>query len=95
MIFSLGVRFVLKNFTDDQIQFILGEIQNYYLNERNEKISTNEANKVLEFFNYSIAPFFYNAILNDVIELVERQYSQLSGEIVNLQKMSMKETIKN
>lgn len=72
--------------SNDQIQWIISEIQSFYLRERQENISENEAQKLFDFVKETLSPILYNAILYDVFRIIENQCDHLEREILNLEK---------
>ncbi len=72
--------------TKDQQQLMIADIQEFFLEERDEEITEFAAERVLEFVKESLAPHFYNIAVNDVKNVVEQQYFAIEEEILTLER---------
>lgn len=72
--------------TKEQQQDMITDIQEFFLEERDEEITEFAAERVLEFVKESLAPHFYNAAVNDVKSVVEQQYFAIEEEILTLER---------
>lgn len=65
---------------------MIDDIQNFFLEERDEEITAFAAERVLDFVKESLAPHFYNAAVSDVKHVVEQQFLSLEDEILTLER---------
>lgn len=72
--------------TKEQQQLMMTDIQNFFMNERDEEITEFEAERVLDFVKESLAPYIYNAAISDVKYVVEQQFSNMEEEIISLER---------
>ncbi|KQL51517.1 hypothetical protein AN964_21425 [Heyndrickxia shackletonii] len=72
--------------TKEQRQMMIADIQDFFLQERDEEITEFAAESVLNFFKESLAPHFYNAAIQDAKHVVEQQFLSLEEEIVTLER---------
>lgn len=72
--------------TKEQQQLMISNIQEFFLQERDEEITEFAAERVLEFVKDSLAPHFYNVAVNDVKSVVEQQYFAIEEEILTLER---------
>ncbi|WP_042349235.1 DUF2164 domain-containing protein [Bacillus massiliigorillae] len=70
----------------EQQQLMISDIQQFFLDERDEELSEFAAERVLDFVKESLAPHFYNAAVQDVKTVVEQQVSSLEDEILTLER---------
>ncbi len=85
---------MLNRMPNEQIQWLVSEIQSFYLKERKEKISEIEAQRLLDFIKDTISPILYNAILYDVFRIIENQCDHLEKEILQLEQPSTLKKLK-
>ncbi|CDQ21405.1 DUF2164 domain-containing protein [Halobacillus karajensis] len=81
---------MLFNIPKEQRRIMIEEIQQFFLNERDEEISSFAAENVLNFFQSSLAPHFYNNAVNDAIKVLEQQYSSIEEEVRTLERPTIK-----
>lgn len=74
----------------DQHKAMIEDIQYFFQQERDEEISEFQAERVLEFVKETLAPYFYNAAIQDVQKVVEQQYASLEDEIYTLIRSTTK-----
>jgi uncharacterized protein (DUF2164 family) len=72
--------------TKEQQQLMVSDIQYFFSQERDEKITEFAAERILDFVKESLAPHFYNAAVADVKQVVEQQFSSLEDEILTLER---------
>ncbi|MBM7648471.1 uncharacterized protein (DUF2164 family) [Bacillus ectoiniformans] len=72
--------------TKDQQTRMIADIQEFFIQEREEDISEFAAERVLDFVKESLAPHFYNAAVTDAKHVVEQQFSSLEDEILTLER---------
>lgn len=56
--------------SEDAKKAAIGEIQSYFLSERDEEISPFQAERWLDFFLEKLAPRIYNQAINDAHQLM-------------------------
>nr|WP_239587059.1 DUF2164 domain-containing protein [Bacillus ectoiniformans] len=85
-IIDKGVLQVFYKLTKDQQTRMIADIQEFFIQEREEDISEFAAERVLDFVKESLAPHFYNAAVTDAKHVVEQQFSSLEDEILTLER---------
>ncbi|KAB2331165.1 DUF2164 domain-containing protein [Cytobacillus depressus] len=70
----------------EQHEQMIGDIQSFFFNERDEELSEFAAERVLEFIKESIAPHFYNAAISDAKTVMEQQVLAIEEEILTLER---------
>ncbi|MGD6877205.1 DUF2164 domain-containing protein [Bacillus infantis] len=70
--------------TKEQQQTMISDIQEFFLQERDEEISEFAAERVLDFVKQTLAPHFYNSAVSDAKILVEQQFASMEEEILTL-----------
>ncbi len=70
--------------TKEQQQTMISDIQEFFLQERDEEISEFAAERVLDFVKQTLAPHFYNSAVSDAKALVEQQFASMEEEILTL-----------
>lgn len=70
---------MLKNFPieEDEKRRMVGEIQDYFLNERGEELGDLAALLMLEFFADKLAPKFYNYGIRDAHEFMSQRLEDI------------------
>lgn len=81
-----GVIILFYKLTKEQRQIMIADIQDFFLQERDEEITEFAAETVLNFFQESLSPHFYNAAIHDVKHVVEQQILSMEEEIVTLER---------
>ncbi|MEK4029101.1 DUF2164 domain-containing protein [Pseudobacillus sp. FSL P4-0506] len=72
--------------TKEQKELMIADIQDFFLQERDEEISEFAAERVLDFVKELLAPHFYNAAISDAKHIIEQQFSSLEDEILTLER---------
>ncbi|MGG1573636.1 DUF2164 domain-containing protein [Fictibacillus sp. NRS-1165] len=72
--------------TKEQKDMMIGDIQSFFSQERDEDISEFAAQRVLDFVKESLAPHFYNAAILDAKHVIEQQFSSMEDEILTLER---------
>lgn len=70
--------------TKEQQQTMVSDIQEFFLQDRDEEISEFAAERVLDFVKQTLAPHFYNSAVSDAKTLVEQQFASMEEEILTL-----------
>ncbi|GIN88059.1 hypothetical protein J6TS2_44450 [Heyndrickxia sporothermodurans] len=65
---------------------IISDIQEFFLQERDEEITEFAAERIFDFFKESLAPHFYNAAIKDAKVVVEQQLMSMEEEILTLER---------
>ncbi|MCM3772553.1 MULTISPECIES: DUF2164 domain-containing protein [Priestia] len=60
------------NFSKEDKDKMLDEIQTFFYNERDEEISEFAAENVLEFIKEHIGPYFYNQAIKDAEDIMNQ-----------------------
>jgi len=72
--------------TKEQRELMIADIQYFFLRERDEEITGFAAETVLNFFQESLAPHFYNAAIHDAKHVLEQQFLSLEEEMATLER---------
>jgi len=75
---------MMKDLSREQYQFIIKEIQAFFLRERQEKLSESEVERILLIINDTISPILYNTIIDDVFNIIERHVINLEDGLLKL-----------
>ncbi|MGG5254170.1 DUF2164 domain-containing protein [Neobacillus sp. SM06] len=73
-------------FTKQQKDAMIREIQRYFYEERNEEIGNLAAENLLEFFKQNLGPHFYNEAIKDARLLVEQKMNSIEEDLYALEK---------
>jgi len=77
---------MMKKLTKEMEAYIIGEIQSFFLQERDEEIGELAAHQVFEFFKEKIGPLFYNQALSDAKIIVEQKMLSIEEDLYSLEK---------
>lgn len=72
--------------TKEQQQQMLEEVQQFFLQEKDEELSEFAAERVLDFFKESLAPHFYNAAIQDAQSMLKDQFASIEDEVLTLER---------
>ncbi len=75
---------MLINWKAEEKRRVIGQIQNYFLKERDEEIGELAAENILEFFSETLGPQFYNAGVKDAGKLAEAYAARLDEDLYAL-----------
>ncbi|XJZ25643.1 DUF2164 domain-containing protein [Bacillota bacterium Lsc_1132] len=73
-------------FTKQQKDAIVSEIQRYFFEERNEEIGNLAAENLLEFFKQHLGSYFYNEAIKDTRLLIEQKMTSIEEDLFALEK---------
>ncbi len=73
-------------FTKQQKDAMIREIQRYFYEERGEEIGNLAAENLLEFCKQNLGPYFYNEALKDARLLVEQKMNSIEEDLYALEK---------
>ncbi|MER2124264.1 DUF2164 family protein [Exiguobacterium indicum] len=77
---------MFDRFSKEQQQQIIQSIQDFFLEERNEKLSEFAAERVFDFIKESVAVHFYNIGIQDAHAAVINQFASLDDELLTLER---------
>ena len=77
---------MFDRFSKEQQQQIIQSIQDFFLEERNEKLSEFAAERVFDFIKESVAVHFYNIGIHDAHAAVINQFASLDDELLTLER---------
>ena len=75
---------MMKDLSREQHQFLIKEIQAFFLRERQEKLSDSEVERIVLIINDTISPILYNTIIDDVFNIIERHVINLEDGLLKL-----------
>ena len=73
-------------FSKQQKDQLVGEIQKYFLKERNEELGNLEAENILEFFKSELGPHYFNEGVKQSRKVAEEKMAQLEEELYSLER---------
>ncbi|CEG27303.1 DUF2164 domain-containing protein [Bacillus sp. B-jedd] len=73
-------------FSKQQKDQLVGEIQKYFLKERNEELGNLEAENILEFFKSELGPYYFNEGVKQSRKVAEEKMAQLEEEMYSLER---------
>jgi len=73
-------------FTKQQKDKMISEIQRYFYEERNEEIGLIAAENAFDFFKNHLGPYFYNEAIKDSRLVMEQKMSSMEEEMFSLEK---------
>jgi uncharacterized protein (DUF2164 family) len=65
---------------------MISEIQQFFLEERNEEIGLIAAENAFEFFKNQLGPHFYNEAIKDARKLFEEKIISIEEDLFSLEK---------
>lgn len=77
---------MFDRFSKEQQQQIIQSIQDFFLEERNEKLSEFAAERAFDFIKESVAVHFYNIGIQDAHAAVINQFASLDDELLTLER---------
>jgi uncharacterized protein (DUF2164 family) len=73
-------------FTKQQKDNMIAEIQRFFYEERNEEIGVIAAENAYEFFKDQLGPHFYNEAIKDARLVIEQKMNMMEEDLFSLEK---------
>ncbi|RHW42062.1 DUF2164 domain-containing protein [Neobacillus notoginsengisoli] len=73
-------------FSKQQKEQLIGEIQEFFLKERSEELGNLESEAILEFFKSKLGPYYFNEGIKHSRKVAEEKMAQLEEELYSLER---------
>ncbi|CAH2714231.1 hypothetical protein BACCIP111895_01392 [Neobacillus rhizosphaerae] len=84
--YEKGAVVLFIQFTKQQKDSMITEIQRFFYEERDEEIGLIAAENAYEFFKNQLGPHFYNEAIRDARKIMEQRNAAMEEDLFSLEK---------